>query len=101
VTTWMSGPCQGDRGGQQEAGCFLPSPLSLGLPCCFCAKVSQSLPALSCVLPPQPHPPSCPTPTQRIYASAQDVGPICVSPACTCVPRSIPAAQADEAHPWT
>lgn len=46
MTTWMSGPCQRDREGHEEAGCFLPPTLSLGLPCCFCAKVSQSLPVL-------------------------------------------------------
>lgn len=101
MTTWMSGPCKGDREGQQEADCFLPLTLSLGLPCCFCAKVSQSPPALSCVLPPQPHLPSCPTPTQRIFVSAQDVGLICVSESSMylCL-RSIHATQANEAYPW-
>lgn len=80
-----------------------PSPLPPGLPCCFCAKVSQSpLPALSLGLPPQPQRPSCPTPTQRIYASAQDVGLMCVSESSMylCL-HSIHATQAGEAHPWT
>lgn len=50
------GGLEGDR--------LLPDPtLSLGLPCCFCAKASQSLPILFCVLPPLPHLPSCFCPT--------------------------------------
>lgn len=87
MTTWMSGPCQGDREGQREAGHFLPPPFPRASLCCFCAKVSQSLPVLFPVLPPPPRLPSCPRPTppQRIEMPAQDMGPICVSPACPCV----------------
>lgn len=76
--------------GGSEGGQLLPVPtLSPGPLCCFCAKikVSQSLPDLFCVLPPTPHhlPCPCPTPPQRIEMSAQDMGPICVNPACPCV----------------
>lgn len=50
--------------GGSEGGRLLPAPtLSLGLLCCFCAKVSQSFSVQFCVLPPLPHLPSCPCPT--------------------------------------
>lgn len=54
--------------GGSEGGRLLPAPtLSLGLLCCFCAKVSRSLSVQFCVLPPRPHlpllPPAPPRPT--------------------------------------
>lgn len=90
--------------GGSVGGWLLPAhTLSPGLPCCFCAKVSQSLPpcpipwastSASSPLPPHPHP--------KNYASAQDVGLVCVSESSMhlCL-RSIHATQAGEAHPWT
>ena len=100
MTTWMSGPCQGDREGQREAGRFLPPPFPRASLCCFCAKVSQSLPVLFPVLPPPPRLPSCPRPTppQRIEMPAQDMGPICVNPACPCVALVSPQPGPASAH---
>lgn len=99
MTTWMSGPCQGDREGQQEAGCFLPPPLSRACHAAFVPRLaSLSLPypvcfPLSLIFPPAPPPP-------KESVSAQDVGLICVSESSMypCL-RSIHATQADEAHP--
>lgn len=49
MTTWMSGPCQGDREGQQEAGCFLPPPLSRACHAAFVPRLaSLSLPYPVC-----------------------------------------------------
>lgn len=50
--------------GGSEGGRLLPAPtLSLGLLCCFCAKVSRSLSVQFCVLPRRLISHSCPCPT--------------------------------------
>lgn len=86
VTTWMSGPCQGDREGQRETGCFLPPPFPWACCAAFVPRLANPFPFCSAcfrlrlISPPAP----APLPPQRIEMSAQDMGPICVSPACPC-----------------
>lgn len=88
MTTWMSGPCQGDREGQREASCFLPPPFPQAHCAAFVPRLRLASPFPSCSvcfrLPlitamPLPHT------SQRIEMSAQDMGPIYVNPACPCV----------------
>lgn len=103
VTTWMSGPCQGDREGQREAGCFLPPPFPWACCAAFVPRLANPFPSSSvcfplCLIspsspaPPPPHP-------QRIEMSAQDMGPICVNPACPLSHPHVPSTRADQCPP--
>lgn len=62
VTTWMSGPCQGDREGQREAGCFLPPPFPWARCAAFVPRLANPFPSSSvcfhlCLIsPPTPTP---------------------------------------------
>lgn len=85
MTTWMSGPCQGNREGQKEAGCFLAPPFPQACCAAFVPRLANPFPSCSTCFhlcffsPPTPAPP----PPRIIEMSIQDVGPICVNPACS------------------
>lgn len=66
VTTWMSGPCQGDREGQREAGCFLPPPFPWACCAAFVPRLAHPFPSSSvCSLPCLMSPSRpCPTPKE-------------------------------------
>lgn len=89
--------------GGSEGGWPLPAPTLSPRACCaaFVPRLANPFPSSSGVLPSPPHLPSCPCPTppQRIEMSAQDMGPVCVNPACPSVAPSVPSTWASQRPP--